>query len=266
MINGQRDGGCSRRTITGNPPLRRTAFWAISASVWREVMWRSAQIYFREKLNHKSKTNSIPEPILLNRESQSSGSTCFKLDFITILTAGSVISSRSPAWMTVRTRASIPPTWQTTVLLRWLLHVKLDRIPAAQVTTLTSLEPSSCTRAWRRPSRPSCCCGMSKGTKQAKNIPPWEASRFFSIQFPSQSDHPMQVSLLAEKEQGQQPKYQPTCFVAASDKLRQVHRQFWTRRWLWWPKCIARACIPPASTMAGLLLEQTDKTIKFKFR
>ena len=179
MINGQRDGGCSRRTITGNPPLRRTAFWAISASVWREVMWRSAQIYFREKLNHKSKTNSIPEPILVNRESQSSGSKCFKLDFITILTAGSVISSRSPAWMTVRTRASIPPTWQTTVLLRWLLHVKLERIPAAQVTTLTSLEPSSCTRAWRRPSRPSCCCGMSKGTKQAKKHPAVRGIAFF---------------------------------------------------------------------------------------
>lgn len=87
--------------MTGSPPLRRTAFWAISASVWREVMWRSAHM------------------------------------------AGSVISSRSPAWMMVRTRASMPPTWQTTVLFRWLLHVRFDRMPAAQVTTLTSLEPSN---------------------------------------------------------------------------------------------------------------------------
>ena len=66
------------------------------------------------------------------------------------LTAGSVMSSLSPACMMVRTRASIPWTWQTMTLLRWLLQVKLDRMPAAQVTTLMSLLESSCTSMWSR--------------------------------------------------------------------------------------------------------------------
>ena len=51
-----------------------------------------------------------------------------------------------------------------------------------------------------------------------------------------------------------------TTFVPASERFRRVHNAFWTRRWLGWPRCMANACIPPASTMAGLLLEQTDRT------
>ena len=89
-----------------------------------------------------------------------------------------------------------------------------------------------------------------------------------------------------------------TIFVAASERSLSVHRQFCTSLWLWCPRCIASACIPPgkviiliihiaifscsnsvtvpfniylyfkffvfcivpASTMAGLLLEQTDRT------
>ena len=51
-----------------------------------------------------------------------------------------------------------------------------------------------------------------------------------------------------------------TTFVPASDRFRRVHNAFWTKRWLGWPRCMANACIPPASTMAGLLLEQTDRT------
>ena len=62
-------------------------------------------------------------------------------------TAGSVISSRSPAAMMVPTRASIPPNWQTTILFFWLLQVRFDKIPAEQVTMLTSLLP-------RRPTKP----------------------------------------------------------------------------------------------------------------
>ena len=48
--------------------------------------------------------------------------------------------------------------------------------------------------------------------------------------------------------------------VPASDRFLRVQRQFWTSLWLGWPRCMARACMPPASTMAGLLLEQTDST------
>lgn len=51
-----------------------------------------------------------------------------------------------------------------------------------------------------------------------------------------------------------------TTFVPASDRFRRVHNAFWTKRWLGWPRCMANACIPPASTIAGLLLEQTDRT------
>ena len=127
LMSGQRDGGCRRRTTTGSPPLRRTAFCAISASAWRDVMWRRAQI------------------------------------------AGSVISSRSPAWITVRTRASIPPTWQTTVLLRWLLHVRFDRIPAAHVTTFTSLEPRSWTSPCNSVSSPS-CCNSGQNTEKSSEL------------------------------------------------------------------------------------------------
>jgi len=50
--------------------------------------------------------------------------------------------------------------------------------------------------------------------------------------------------------------------VAASDKFLKVQRQFWTRRVDWCPRFIARACIPPASTTAGLFEEQTDKTLR----
>ena len=132
--------------------------------------------------------------------------------------------------MMVLTRASIPPTWHTVTLFFWLLHVKLLlgrnkkytlvfreyilwtfkrahylRMPAAQVTMLTSLLPNSWTS------------------------PPIRVSMFSSL-------------------------------VPASDRLRRVHRQFWTSRWLACPKCMTRACIPPASTMAGLLLEHTDST------
>lgn len=51
-----------------------------------------------------------------------------------------------------------------------------------------------------------------------------------------------------------------TTFVPASERFRRVHNAFWTKRWLGWPRCMANACIPPASTIAGLLLEQTDRT------
>lgn len=117
-----------------------------------------------------------------------------------------MISSLSPAFTIVLTRASTPPTWQTVTLFLWLLHVRLDKMPAAHVTTLTSLEANSCTNDCNNPSSPS-------------------------------------------------------TLVPASDRLRKVHKQFCTSRWLGWPKCIANACIPPASTMAGLLLEHTDKTV-----
>ena len=67
------------------------------------------------------------------------------LKYLRAQTAGSVISSRSPAAMMVRTRASMPPYWQTATLFLTLLQVKLDKIPAAQVTMLTSLLPKSWT-------------------------------------------------------------------------------------------------------------------------
>ncbi len=85
------------------------------------------------------------------------------------LTAGSVISSRSPAWIMVRTSASIPPTWHTTVLLRWLLQVKLDKIPAAHVMTLTSLDPNNWTSPCSRVSRPS-CYKISFTTQSSKRL------------------------------------------------------------------------------------------------
>lgn len=82
-----------------------------------------------------------------------------------------------------------------------------------------------------------------------------------------------------------------TCLVAASDKLRSVHKQFWIRRWLEPVRCWPKACIPPvyrckdtvtyntliytqcstfifrdvdipASTIAGLLLGQTESTLR----
>lgn len=49
-------------------------------------------------------------------------------------------------------------------------------------------------------------------------------------------------------------------FVPASERLRRVQRQFCTKRPLVFPKCIAKACMPPASTIAGLLEEQTEST------
>jgi len=52
------------------------------------------------------------------------------------LTAGLVISSLSPAFIIARTRASTPPNWHTVNLFLWLLQVKFDNIPAAQVTIL----------------------------------------------------------------------------------------------------------------------------------
>lgn len=122
-----------------------------------------------------------------------------------ILTAGSVISSLSPADTIVLTRASTPPTWHTITLFLWLLHVRLESIPAAQVTMFTSDEPSSWTRDCSRPSKP------------------------------------------------------PT-LVPASERFLRVHRQFWTSLCEGCPKCIERACIPPASTIAGLLLAQTERT------
>lgn len=48
--------------------------------------------------------------------------------------------------------------------------------------------------------------------------------------------------------------------VAASERFLNVQRQFCTNRPLGLPRCMARACIPPASTIAGLLLEHTDNT------
>ena len=122
-------------------------------------------------------------------------------------TAGSVISSRSPAAIIVLTSASIPPNWQTTILFFWLLHVRLDKMPAEQVTILTSLLP-------RSPTKPCIKC-----------------------------------SILSS-------------LVPASERFRSVQRQFCTNRVLAWFKWIERACMPPASTIAGLLLEHTDRTEK----
>merc|ERR1719347_1292228 len=76
-----------------------------------------------------------------------SHSGCLEVRCLRAHTAGSVISSLSPAAMIVLTSASIPPTWHTVTLFFWLLQVRLDRMPAAQVTMLTSVEPSS----WVRP-------------------------------------------------------------------------------------------------------------------
>ena len=36
-----------------------------------------------------------------------------------------------------------------------------------------------------------------------------------------------------------------TILVAASERFLSVHRQFCTSLWLWCPRCIASACIPP---------------------
>ena len=72
------------------------------------------------------------------------------------LTAGSVISSLSPAFMSVCTKASTPAIWLTIILLRVLLQVRLERMPQAQVTTLMSLEARSCTSIWRSGSMSSC--------------------------------------------------------------------------------------------------------------
>ena len=55
----------------------------------------------------------------------------------------------------VRTRASTPPTWHTVTLLRWLLHVRFERMPAEHVTTFTSVDAKSWTKLCSRPSRPS---------------------------------------------------------------------------------------------------------------
>ena len=70
--------------------------------------------------------------------------------YLSAQTAGSVISSRSPAAMMVPTKASIPPNWQTTILFFWLLQVRLDKIPAEQVTMLTSLLPSRPTKPLKK--------------------------------------------------------------------------------------------------------------------
>ncbi len=45
------------------------------------------------------------------------------INYLRAQTAGSVISSRSPAAIIVRTRASTPPNWQTATLFFWLLQV-----------------------------------------------------------------------------------------------------------------------------------------------
>uniref|UniRef100_A0A6B0TRS7 Putative secreted protein n=1 Tax=Ixodes ricinus TaxID=34613 RepID=A0A6B0TRS7_IXORI len=50
----------------------------------------------------------------------------------------------------------MPPTWHRVTLLRWLLQVRFERIPAAQVTTLMSPLASSCTRLASSGSRLSC--------------------------------------------------------------------------------------------------------------
>ena len=105
----------------------------------------------------------------------------------------------------VATKASTPPSWHTTTLFLWLLQVKLESMPAAQVTMLTSLLRVSSTK--------------------------WD----------------IRLSKLSN-------------LVPASDRFLNVHRQFWTKRMLGWFKWTASACMPPASTMAVLLLEHTDST------
>ncbi|KOX80434.1 hypothetical protein WN51_12917 [Melipona quadrifasciata] len=77
-----------------------------------------------------------------------------------------------------------------------LIAFKFDKIPAAHVTTFTSVELRTCTRLCNKPSNPS-------------------------------------------------------TLVPASDKFRNVHKQFWTSLWLGLPRCIASACIPPASTITA---------------
>jgi hypothetical protein len=42
-MSGQRLGGFSSLQMTWTPPARRTAFWATSASAWREVKCLRAQ-------------------------------------------------------------------------------------------------------------------------------------------------------------------------------------------------------------------------------
>ena len=79
-------------------------------------------------------------------------------------TDGSVISSRLPACRMVLTSASMPPTWHTITLLYWLLHVRLDRMPAAHVTMLMSSDVSSRTTACSRLSTPSCTDSTTRAT------------------------------------------------------------------------------------------------------
>jgi len=43
--------------------------------------------------------------------------------------------------------------------------------------------------------------------------------------------------------------HQLTTLVAASDRFRSVHRQFWTSLVLGWTRCIANAGMPPATTV-----------------
>merc|ERR1719410_3075817 len=85
-------------------------------------------------------------PCSLTAFCASSHSWCLEVRCLRAHTDGSVISSLSPAAMMVLTRASIPPTVQTVSLFFWLLQVRLDRIPAAQVTMLTSVLLRSATR------------------------------------------------------------------------------------------------------------------------
>lgn len=81
-----------------------------------------------------------------------------------------VISCKAKAWELWKTSMQKPllsisrvNTWMwpqvaltSLTLLRELLHVRLERMPVAQVSMLTSSEPSWVTRICRRPSRPSC--------------------------------------------------------------------------------------------------------------
>jgi hypothetical protein len=72
-----------------------------------------------------------------------------------------------------------------------------------------------------------------KRYKRSKKTSRRERHRVFcQVSFQANQITQCRLVCLQKKSKANSPKYQPTCFVAASDKLRQVHRQFWTKRWL----------------------------------
>lgn len=112
----------SSSTSFGRPPWSRMGMWLLghSARFLRRPMTALINGHLEGGFNNPTNTG-IPKwsrtPF-----SAVSASGCRLVRWRNPHTAGSVISSRSPACVMVRTSASIPPTWHTTCYKKRVTH------------------------------------------------------------------------------------------------------------------------------------------------